>query len=311
MITRDAERYVSTLVRWYVGTSVKLCVLASALICCIMAGSSAAYATAPQRVVSLKPSITDVVYALGLGDRLIGVTRYCFAPDGMRKPEVVADYTRPYSERIVALSPDIVLGSMENSSRRSIESLEQTGIRVELFPFTTLADTMQSIRKIAAVLGEPARGEALARDIQAKLDALKARWSGSAPLRAVVVWGTRPLVVAGPGAYMDELLASVGAENAVRATKIKYPRIGLEELIAIDPDVIVDLSMGSEAAKSAQGDRPWNNASTLKAVREGKVIAMDAGMFRAGPRLVEGLTRLAELLHEDKSPSFVRRGKGR
>jgi len=297
--------------KWCDRALVRSCVRVIALILCIAATSSEAYSAAPARIVSLKPSITDVVYALGLGDRLVGVTRYCDVPEGRQRPAVVADYTRPYSERIVALSPDIVLGSMENSSRRSVESLQRMGMRVELYPFTTISETLSSIRGIAATLGEPARGDALVREIESKLSALKSRWGGERKFRVVIVWGTKPLVAAGPGAYMDELLDSIGAENAVRGTKVKYPRIGLEELIAIDPDAIVDLSMGSESGSRVSTERPWNGVTELKAVREGRVIPMNVSLFRAGPRLPEGLAKLAELMHDNKYPSFVRRGKGR
>lgn len=223
------------------------------ILACGFVFSNAAYAAAPARVVSLKPSITDVVYALGLGEQLVGVSRYCEAPAGMKKPEVVADYTRPYTERIIALAPDLVLGSKENSSRRSIESLEGLGIRVELFPFTTLDETLNSIKGIAAALGEPARGEALAKKIASDLDALKKKWSGGERPHIVIVWGTKPVVVAGKGTYMDEMLGYIGAENAMQGDKwMKYPRIGLEDLIALNPDAIVDLSMSSEEKRSAR-----------------------------------------------------------
>jgi len=97
------------------------------------------FLAAPSRIVSLKPNITDIVYVLGLGDKLVGITKYCEVPKGASRPEIIGDYTQAYVEKIVELSPEIVLGSKENSSRRSIESLRRMGVRVELFPFTTLA----------------------------------------------------------------------------------------------------------------------------------------------------------------------------
>ena len=104
-------------------------------------------------------------------------------------------------------------------------------------------------------------------------------------------------MAAGPDTYLDELLAAAGARNAVRGTKIRYPRIGLEELIALDPDAIIDLSMGSESSVTSESARPWDGIEQLAAVRRHRIIALDANLFRAGPKLPEGLAKLAALLH--------------
>jgi len=257
----------------------------------VLLTSQAAWAGAPVRVVSLKPTITDTVYALGLGAKLVGVTRHCDIPTGARKPAIVADYTRPYLERIVALSPDLVLGSMENSSRRSIENLRRMGLEVKLFPFSDMSDLLESMKGIASALGEGERGLKLAHDVEAGLDRLRKKYDGRKKIRAVVVWGRRPLVVAGPGTFMDEALGYVGATNAVKGTSVKYPKIGLEELIALDPDVIVDLSMGSE--KGGAGTRPWERTGAIGA----RIISLDMDDFRAGPRLVDGLGKLGTEMH--------------
>lgn len=243
------------------------------------------------RVVSLKPTITDVVYALGLGERLVGITRYCSVPEGNRRPVVVADYTRPYVERIVALSPDLVLGSRENSSRRSIDNLGRMGLSVKLFPFGSMEDSLESIRGIAGALGEVERGRRLTKRLRLELAKLKRRYGEKTVKRALIVWGTRPIVVAGTGTFMDEALAYIGSANAVKESGVKYPKIGIEELIALNPDVIVDLSMGSE--RTDVGVRPWERTDAIGA----RVISMDMNDFRAGPKLIEGLKKLGEEIH--------------
>jgi iron complex transport system substrate-binding protein len=262
----------------------------------VLLASAGAHAAAPARVVSLKPSITDTVYALGLGERLVGVTRYCQVPAGARRPEVVADYTRPYSERIIALRPDIVLGSRENSSRRSIEALSRAGLRVELFPFTTIEETESSIRGIAAALGKPARGDELARRLHSDLSSLAKRYGGGEKKKAVVIWGLRPMIAAGPGTYMSDLMGIVGLENIMQGTSVKYPHIGLEKLIAEDPDFIIDLSMDS-GGDQGRAERPWGAAPSLRALRNGGVITMGPSEFRAGPGIAKALERLAAAVH--------------
>ncbi len=249
-----------------------------------------------QRIVSLKPNITDIIAALGAGDRLVGITRYCDPPPGKTKPQVVADYTQISIEKIVALSPDLVIGSMENSSRRSIESLSRMGITVKLFPFTTLEETLQSMREIGAFIGSPEKGATLASQMEQKLGALKKKWGEEKPpLTTMIVWGVKPLIVAGKGTYMDELLEFIGAKNVVTSGGVQYPRIGIEEMIALDPDVIVDLAMGSESNGAAS--RPWNEIKLMKAVAKNRVIRMDTSQFRAGPHLPDALEELAAKMH--------------
>ena len=254
--------------------------------------ASTAWSSVPMRVVSLKPAITDTFYALGFGDRLVGVTRYCDIPEGKHKPKIVGDYTKPYVERIVALSPDIVLGSRENSSRRSIEGLERMGITVKLLHYGTIESSLKSIRSIAELMGEPERGTRLSNKIRMQLFELKKQYGKGERKRVLIVWGVRPLVVAGLGTYMDNGLGYIGALNVVETTRVRYPKIGLEEIIALNPDVIVDLSMGSESDDTAA--RPWERTDAIKA----RTVRMDADDFRPGPRLVEGLKKLAKEIHK-------------
>jgi iron complex transport system substrate-binding protein len=253
----------------------------------VLTNTHAAFADTPLRVVSLKPSITDTVYALGLGEKLVGVTRYCDIPTGHKKPAIVGDYTKPYTERIVGLAPDIVLGSQENSSRRSIENLERMGISVKLFPFEKLDQAIDSCKGIGELLGAPERGRQLAHKMQRELSELKEKYSNVKPTRLLIVWGTRPIVVAGTGTFMDDAIAAIRCKNALTKTSVRYPKIGLEEIVAISPDVILDLSMGSEAHDPAP--KPWERTEAVKA----RVIRMSADDFRAGPHLIEGLKKLA------------------
>lgn len=250
-----------------------------------------------RRIVSLKPAITDVIVAMGQGDRLVGVTKYCEVPSEIARPAIVGDYTRPYLERIIALRPDVVLNSRENSSRKSIERLRETGVVVELLPFGSRKDILASTERIGEIIGHADDGKRLALDMQRSLAEIETRWKKLPRVRVLIVWGRRPLVVAGGGSFIDEYLPGIGAINVMSATKIPYPRIGLEELISLDPDVIVDLSMGSEG-KGSDG-RIWDKAPTLKAVRNKRVYILSTSDFRPGPRLIKGLGKLADLIHEE------------
>jgi iron complex transport system substrate-binding protein len=263
----------------------------SALAILLVVGCTA-HAAAPKRVVSLKPSITDTVYALGLGEKLVGITKYCDVPKGRRRPEVAADYTRPYMERIVALRPDVVMGSEENSSRRSIEALRRAGLRVELYPFGTIEEMLSSIEAIARDLGAPESGRRLGAKVRGELERLKLQSAKARPRRTVVVWGLRPMIIAGSGTYMDEAMLYVGLANAAADVGVRYPKIGLERLIGLNPEVIVDLSMDA-----GKGERPWDGVDSIDAVRDGRIISMEPASFRAGPGLPAALDKLARAIH--------------
>jgi len=252
----------------------------------------------PDRIISLKPNITEIVYELGLGDKLVGRTKYCDWPTQAKDVAIVADYTRPFIERIIAINPDIVLASKENTIRRPMDKLEAMKIRIALFDFSSIPATLKSIREIADLLGEHERGVKLTAKIQNKLSAIKVRWAKKSSRSAALVVGLRPIIVAGKGSYLDEMLLIINVNNAVKTSGIKYPRIDLEGLIAIDPEAIVDLSMGSEN-NSRGGSRPWNRISALRAVRDNHVIVFDMSSLRQSPRLPDSLDRLAELIHAE------------
>jgi len=195
-------------------------------------------------------------------------------------------------ERIIALRPDIVMGSEENSSRRSIEALRRAGIRVELYPFGTMEEMLGSIEAIARELGAPDKGRRLASQVREKLGRLKAQNAKRKGRRTVVVWGIRPMIIAGKGTYMDEAMLCAGLQNAAADVGVRYPKIGLERLIGLDPEVIVDLSMDAAA-----GERPWDGVESITAVREGRIISMEPASFRAGPGLPDALEKLARAVH--------------
>ncbi len=261
-----------------------------------VAAPARATAKAPQRIVSLKPNITEIVYALGRGDALVGRTKYCDRPAEAASLPVVADYTRPFVERIVALAPDLVLASEENASRRSTTRLEQLGIAVALFDFSSFDATKRSIVRIAERLGVPERGRELVATMEAQLTATSRRWEKAAPRRVAIVVGVRPLIVAGRRSYLGELLPAAQLVNAAPPSRLGYPRIDLEGLIAIDPDAIVDVTMGSEG-RDADAMRPWAGVAALKAVREKRTIPFDMSRLRPGPELPKALDELAQLIH--------------
>jgi iron complex transport system substrate-binding protein len=256
---------------------------------------AAAHASEPQRIISLKPNITEIIFALGAGDRLVGVTKYCDYPERAKKLPRVADYVRPFTEKIIALSPDLIIGSEENSSRKSVEILRRMGFDVKLFPFTTVEEMMRSIERVGEAIGKQKEAKSLVFSLRGELEKSKNGCLGKVRRRVLVAWGHRPLVVTGSDSFMGELLDIVGAVNVSRGGSTKYPHWSAEKVIAANPEIIIDMSMGTDSSK----DDLWGNFSTVSAVKKGRIYRLDDSMLRAGPRLPLALGELVETVCTD------------
>lgn len=270
--------------------------LKCALIVLLVVASQTAWAV-PSRIVSLKPNITEILFALGVGDHVVGVTKYCDYPEEAKKLPKIADYTRPFVEPIIALKPDLVIGSREESSRKSIEELQKLGIKTEILPFTTLDETMSSILKISEVVDRRAEGETIVEKMNARLSETKKKWEGVSEVPVLAVVGRRPLIVFGQNTYMDEILKVVGAKNVVSAGAVKYPRWSAENVIVANPDVILDFSMGSETSDPQDVLNSWRELTAVDAVSKNRVYPVDISEFRQSPRIMDGIERLAAMIH--------------
>lgn len=254
----------------------------------------------PKRIISLKPNITEILFELGAGARVVGVTTFCDYPKEAATLPKVADYTRPFTEKIISLKPDLIITSREESSRRSIEEIERLGMRVVIFPFKTIDETISSVRGIADLLGEPEKGKLLEEKMRDRADILKKQYASGKKKRILFVWGRKPLIAGGGGTYMDDLLPLVGAVNVVPKGSVAYPRWSLEKVIAADPDIIIDMSMGAyypspEEKRSAM--EFWNRLDTVKAVQNKKIYFLHTKDFRQSPRVFESMEKLGALIH--------------
>jgi iron complex transport system substrate-binding protein len=247
--------------------------------------------TAPaRRVVALAPSVTDVVLALGLGDRLVGVTRLDDDPAVTRLPRV-GGYLDPNPEAVVGLRPDLVVWVTNGSAAGAVRKIAELS-RASRRPFPVLAlqidsiaDVLAAPRAIAAALGEPRRGEALARELADGVEAVRLRSAGRAPRRVLFVVGREPLTVAGRRSFAEELLRVCGAKNVVEGD-VPWPVYPLEKAVADDPDVVVDAA----PQEAPEGIR---RLAAIPAVRRGAVVRLsNDDLIRPGPRMVRGLDAL-------------------
>ncbi|MCB1214133.1 MAG: ABC transporter substrate-binding protein [Deltaproteobacteria bacterium] len=253
-----------------------------------------------ERLISLKPNITEIIFALGKGKDLVGVTDFCKRPPEAAKLPKVADYLRVDLEKVLNLKPDLVLASYENSARKDIElGLINRGIRVELLDFKTISQIKDSTLRLAKLLKQEEKGLSLVTKMQEGLDLLKKEYAQSPKRKALLVVGYRPLVVVGPDNFIDESLAYLNLENVAAKSGQAYPLWDLERILASQPEIIVDLSMGSEKSRPEileERKAFWQRLSTLPAVKKNQVFFFDIEKLRAVPTLPEALEDLAKLI---------------
>lgn len=262
----------------------------------------------PARIVSTAPSITETLFALGLGARVAGVTTFCNYPEEARRLPKIGTYIQPNLEVIVSLRPDLVV--VEANPIRLREKLEALGLRVLELHFTTVADIHQSIERLGQAAGVPKRAEALNRSIRSQLDEIRRRTASLARRRMLFLVGRSPnalegLIAAGRASYLNELITVAGGVNIFRDAPTAYPKVSLEEILARDPEVIVDMGEMARTAGVTEADkqrvlRLWDRYPSLTAVRTRHVFAVAADIFVVpGPRMVEAAREFARMLHPE------------
>ena len=265
-------------------------------------------AAPPQRIVSTAPSATEMLYALGLGDRVVGVTTFChYPPEAARKPKI-GDYLHPSLEAIAGLRPDLVVS--EASGVRHAERLSALHLNVLEIDDATLAGIYDSIRRIGQAAGVAARADAVCAGMRAQFDAIRAGVAHLPRRRVLFLVGRTPgriedLVAAGRASHLDELLEIAGGENVFRDSIAAYAKIPLEELLARNPEVIVDMGEMSETVGVTEEQKRavvalWGRYPSLAAVRQHRVYAVASDIFVVpGPRVVDAARALARMLHPE------------
>jgi iron complex transport system substrate-binding protein len=283
----------------------KSVLLVLAGLCAVALGSGLPTA-GPARIVSTSPSITETLFALGLGDAVVGVSTYCrFPPQVARLPKV-GSFLKPDAELIAGLRPDlVVVHEVGDGLDRRLASLRIPFIVVER---GALASAYSSMRQIATAAGVRERADTLISDVQRRLDAIGRAGAARPKRRVLFIIGRRPgmladLVAIGPGSYIDELIEIAGGTNVMAiAGQPQYPRISMETVLRLNPDVIVDtVDMGDTDAERRDrrplNERLWNAYGTLTAVRTRQVHAATTdALVVPGPRVVEAAEWVAALL---------------
>lgn len=248
----------------------------------------------PRRVVSLAPSLTDTVVALGEASRLVGVTRYDDAPEVRSLPRV-GGFLDPSAEAVLGLRPDLVLWLTDGAALPAVRRIAELGVPVRAIPVVTVADVFACARLTGEALGNPAAGERLARSLEEAVASAGRRTAGLPRVRVLMVIGRDPLVVAGPGSYPDALIGIAGGANVAGGGR-PWPVYSLEKAAAANPDLVVDAAV-------LEPPEGLSRLASIPAVRAGRVVRLrNDDALRPGPRLAAALKDLVRALHPGALP---------
>jgi iron complex transport system substrate-binding protein len=258
-----------------------------------------AMAQTPERIISLAPNLTEILYDLGLGERVIAVSRYCNYPPQVKAKPTIGGMSNPSLETIVAMRPDMVVLTDDGNPRQIERRLRQVDIRTHVFRAKRLVDLPDEIRALGAALGVTARAEQSAGRIESVIDrhAEKTRHGrGPAHKKVLFVVQPDPLIVAGSGTAIDDVLQLLGLKNIAANAKTQYPRYSLEEVIRQSPDIIF-MGMMQDVVMD-QSRRLLGRLRQVEAVRLGRVHYIGDPLFRLGPRITEGISEMAGMLEK-------------
>jgi iron complex transport system substrate-binding protein len=260
----------------------------------------------PARIVSTSPSITETLFALGLGERVVGVSSYCRYPQAAARLPKVGSFMRPETERIAHLRPDLVI--VHAGPHHVPPQLATLGIASLIVDRGTLADVYSSIRAVGAAAAAQDRAARLVADLQRRLAGIQAEAAGRRPRKVLVIVGRQPgtladLVAVGRGSYLNDLVTVAGGRNVLDDAWLpEYPRVSMESVIRLDPDVIVDAGDMGETEDDHRRRQPlterlWRQQTHVRAAQAGAVHAVTSDAFVIpGPRVIEAAETLARWL---------------
>ena len=251
----------------------------------------------PKRIISLAPNITEILYALGVEDRIVGVSSYCDYPERAKQKPKVGGLSNPSLEAVVSLKPDIVFLTIDGNPKAFEERLRAMNIKTVVLSARKISDLPDSIRLVGTSVGAVEKAEQMAITIEKRIRDYEEREkkfrSPHEPLKKpkalFIVW-PEPLIVAGPGTTTNEALAMLGLENVAARALSAYPKYSIEEILRQSPDIIF---IGKGNGMDQVAPNLLNRLKNVPAVKNRKVFYVSDYLYRLGPRTMRGVDELA------------------
>ena len=255
----------------------------------------------PARIVSLVPSVTEIVFSLGAQDRLVGRTDFCDYPLAVRTKPSVGGMVNPNLETLVALKPDLVIGTDEGNREETFRQLERLRIPTYLVHANRIAETVDLIARVGELTGHQADAPRLTGEMLRRVEAVRRAVAPFPRPRVLYVLWPDPLIVPGRASMLTELIEIAGGVSITAGDGDAYPRLSLEAAVTRAPEVIIlaDHSTGASTAGRAAPEK-WQRLVSVPAIRAGRLHSVDLSILhRYGPTVVDGLESLARLIHPE------------
>ena len=265
-------------------------------------GETLSFSSVPMRVISLAPSNTEMLFALGLGDRIVGVTEYCNYPPEANSINKVAGFNTLNLEKVAQVRPELIL-AIRGNDMESLRSLRQLGIPVFSLDVQNLGQVSGALRRLGALFGVKNRANSLADSLESRIGLVRREMKNISD-KPKVMWGFwgDPIYTAGAKTMIDDVIETAGGKNMGRLAEGAWPQISLETVIQWAPDVIITTHVPggveylSDEINRLRKTEGWE---LVPAVRFGRIHYVEADwLLRPGPRLVDALQAVVNLLHE-------------
>ena len=256
----------------------------------------------PERIVSLAPDLTEILFALGLGERIVAVSNDSDYPPEAAEKQKVGTFWQPNIEAIIASKPDLVVTLSFEQQKAAADTLYKLGYRVLTLRLEKIEQLLAAIREIGAATACQQRAAELVKDITDRIADLKSKFALADRVRVLCVVQVEPLRVAAPNTFINELLELAGGENVIGPAIGQYPFIGSEEILACGAETIIQSSMGTSSIAEQQQAAQiyWSRWPNLPAVKNNRIYVVEPDtILRLGPRLPQGIELIGRCLHPD------------
>jgi len=259
-------------------------------------GRSVSLEKPAERIVSLAPGLTEILFSLGLGSRIVGVTDYCnYPPEALTKTKIGG--LNPNIEKILILHPDLVVGVAGRFQQENLARFERFRIPYIVVDPVSLEKIFQTVLILGKITGRSEMAAENVRHLRNRLEQIRQSSRSESPPRLLYVVDDDPLISVGKGSYLDDLIRDAGGINITGGIAKPYPLVSMEYVIRENPQVII-LATDADRKLTDIQKRRWDRWSSLAAVHDKRIYKVDRDLLnRPGPRILEGLEELAGLLH--------------
>src|SRR3989338_616547 len=254
----------------------------------------------PERIVSLAPNVTEILFALGLGDKIVGVTNFCNFPEEAKSKEKVGMLLNPSLEKIISLKPDLIIWNTEGENKQTFLKLSELGLKIFIISPQRIETIFDSIINIGNICGKNKNAEELVAGMKKKLNFLKKQLNGVKKTKVLFLLDLKPLISVSKNSFHGELIEFAKGENIDNSSPDRYPKISMEEIVNKEPEVIIVSNHREDFKKLFNGFKNNPAVKATPAYRNNRIFEIESDLAdRLSPRIVDGLDKLARIIHPE------------